>query len=180
MNWNNALLEAWNKKLEKVCDKEKLNIALPKLIPEEVSSRRKDDKGNFDNDKYEITIYSQAHKTEEDILCSVKHEARHAWQWKHYYDFCNWWKMNIAFYNLVQTIPFCNEYRWICTHESDAEEYALYGKSVWEKTLSTDILLLEEKAREIFQKIAPACAPGKASEYIRKNYCLLRLQGWLF
>ena len=126
-----------------------------------------------------ITIYSQAHKTEEDILCSVRHEARHAWQWKHYYDFCNWWKMNIAFYNLVQTIPFCNEYRWICTHESDAEEYALYGKSAWEKTLSTDILLLEKKAREIFQKIAPACAPSKASEYIRKNYCLLRLQGWL-
>lgn len=178
MNWNDTLLHLCINELEKVCNLDNLNIVPPKLIPKSISPRHESDKGDFNNEKYEITIYSQAHETEEDILCSVRHEARHAWQWEHYYELCKWWKTNIAFYNLVQTEPFRSEHGWICVHELDAEEYASLGTSAWETKLSTDIVLIEKKAQEIFQKIAPACVPVKASEYVRNNYCLLRLQGW--
>lgn len=154
MDWNDILLQTCNNELKRVCSEENLSIPLPKLIPKEVSSHKKNDKGDFNDKKYEIIIYSQAHKTEEDILHSVRHEARHVWQWAHFEDHCRWWKNNIDFYQLISSEYLANVLlpRY-CSIEADAEAFAENRQSECLVALSSTDEDLEKMLRYVVAKI---------------------------
>ena len=154
MDWNDILFQTCDDELKRICGKENLNIVAPKLTPEKVSSRRKDDKGDFDNDKYEITLYSQAHETEEDLLHSVRHEARHAWQWIHFKDHCRWWKNNSDFYQLISSEYFADVLlpRY-CSIEADAEAFAENRQSECLVPLSSTDKDLDKMLQHVVAKI---------------------------
>ncbi len=154
MDWNNILLQTCNNELKRVCNEENLNITLPKLTPKKVSSHKENDKGEFSNEKYEITIYSQAHKTEEDLLHSVRHEARHAWQWKHFKIHCQWWKNNSDFYQLISSEYLANVLlpRY-CSIEADAEAFAENRQSECQVPLSSTVEDLDKMLLHVVARI---------------------------
>ena len=176
MEYTSELESLCAEELAMVCGEDRLDIEIPEFS---LSDEDSSDKGTYDNEKDLLIVYCCSHDTIDDILKSVRHEARHKWQWKHYHDLCQWWKDNIAFYILVQSPQFHAEYHWICVHELDAEEYASSGSSAWETRLSIEPGKLERKARDLFREIAPSCAPGVAEPQVRISYCALLKQGWL-
>lgn len=176
MEWNDTLLRACSKELEKVCDENNLDIALPKLNSEKVSSRKKGDKGDFNNDKYEITLYSQAHETEEDLLHSVRHEARHAWQWTHFEDHCRWWKNNSDFYQLISSEYLANVLLPIyCSIEADAEAFAENRQSECLVSLSSTDEDLDKMLLHVVAKIHNQGLAKNMPNSVRYLYSHVRL-----
>ena len=177
MEYTEELKNECIQELIRICENDNLDICVPNF---QLSNENRADqrRGDFDHDRNLVTVYCQSHTVISDLLHSVRHEARHAWQWLHYPDLCAWWEENIAFYNLVQNPQFFADHHWICIHETDAEQYASDGYSDIEPRLSIELSLFEQAAQRIFAEISPACAAGTASQDIRYSYCLLRLRGW--
>ena len=142
MNWSEDIKKQCGHELKRICSAGILNIDIPELIYGE--SHENNFKGNYYHKDYKIVIYINENKSIDDVLCSVRHEARHAWQYKHYENHCKWWERNDAFYQLLSTPYLSVLLGKYCSMEADAVAFAEKRPNNCEVKLSDSEEMLNE------------------------------------
>ena len=81
-------------------------------------------------EQYKIAINVKRVKNIEDGKKTIRHEARHFWQFENYRDHVEWWRNNGDYYDLLYA--YSMEDKEIFTIEKDAESYAEAGNTSYE------------------------------------------------
>ena len=110
------------------------------------------EKGNIDKNGG-IVVYTQKIKSFEDLIHTIRHEARHVWQQINFPEHVRWWRDNMQYYSDLKS---CNMLYVYCTIEADAEQFALYNNTELGALLKRSTEWLEVKKNDFYHNCKPA------------------------
>ena len=126
MDYTEELEDKCRLELRRICDKNHLNIDIPSFT---LSNEKPKDNvlGDHHAKDNSIVAYCLSHKTEPELLKTVRHEARHVWQHQAREDVYNWWmKEHHDLYLLIfDHKKLIDRFSLYCVVEADAEDYAI-------------------------------------------------------
>ncbi len=130
MNYSIELEKKCRQELERICGEKYLNMDIPVFT---LSAEEQEDGvlGSHNAEDKSIIVYCQSHNSEKELLKTVRHEARHVWQYTARKDVYDWWMHE---HHDLYLLIFSNKIvakKWerICTVEADAEAYSEDYKS---------------------------------------------------